>query len=491
MLRLLSFTSFAIALAASPAAAQNAFFANLRGAAENPPAASPGSGFALVLFDPTFQTMSVRTSFSGLTTPTVDAHIHCCAPPTANAGVAVGFRPAAFPLGVTAGQFSANFDLNSAATYNPPFVTANGGTAASARTALINGTQAGLAYVNIHTTRFPGGEIRGQLVTSADLTPQAYSLLPEVALQTAEFQDSTVRSYLHNLRGGGGRADGRTATLDDQGKIGMFLIAGARFGSFEERASRPRVELGSTGVIGGLDYRFGPATLIGVMVGYDSSDARLTPGSRQSRVKTWFGGAYGSVALGPAYLDLHASYGKSNYDLRRGISILGFVAESAAEAESEQWMLAGTAGISLQTSGFEIEPYAGARYVSVDLDGFAETGNIAALTIGATDVDSLQSILGLRLGADIGSGSASVRPSIRGEWRHEFNNDDDRLIAGSFGGAGAFAFSPRPLGDDHVVLGAGISVSGESPVSFMAEYTGQLAGGYDIHALTGGVRLVF
>src|SRR5687768_4846749 len=154
MLRLLSCTGFAIALAAAHAHAQNVFVADLRGASENPPVASPGSGSALVLFDDAFQTMSVRVVFAGVTTPTVDAHIHCCVGPNANAGVAVGFTPAGFPLGVTEGQFSTNLDLNSAATYNPPFVAANGGTAASARTALINGTQGELAYVNIHTTRF-------------------------------------------------------------------------------------------------------------------------------------------------------------------------------------------------------------------------------------------------------------------------------------------------------------------------------------------------
>lgn len=491
MLRLLSCTGFAIALAAAPAYAQNVFVADLRGANENPPVASPGSGSALVLFDPAFQTMSVRTTFSGLTTPTVDAHIHCCVAPTGNAGVAVGFTPAGFPLGVTEGQFSSNFDLNNVATYNPPFVAATGGTAASARTALINGTQGELAYVNIHTTRFPGGEIRGQLVASSELSPQAYSLLPEVTLQTAEFQDSTVRRYLRDVRGSGDEPNGQMATLGKDGKIGMFLIATARTGEFEGGANRPRVDLGSTGVMAGVDYRPGPATLIGVMAGYDSSDARLTPNSRQSHVKSWFAGVYGSAALGPVHVDMHASYGKSDYDLFRRISIPAFNVESVADTDSEQWMLAGTAGLSLGTSGFEIEPYAGARYVNLDLDAFTETGNMAALTIDATDIESLQSIAGLRAGADIPVGGASVRPSIRGEWRHEFKNDDPRLITGSFGGVAPFAFTTTPLRDDYLVVGAGFSISGVSPLSFVMDYTGQLGGGYEIHALTGGLRLTF
>ncbi|MET0374535.1 MAG: CHRD domain-containing protein, partial [Rhizorhabdus sp.] len=269
MLRRLSCAGWAIALAIAPASAQTVFIADLRGASENPPVVSPAGGSALVLFDPAFQTMAVRTTFAGLTTSTVDGHIHCCAPPTANAVVAVGFRPAGFPLGVTAGEFAATFNLNAAATYNGPFVTANGGTTATARSALITGTQAGLAYVNIHTTRFPGGEIRGHLTASDQLSPQAYSLLPEAALQTAEFQDNTIRRYLRDVRGAGNELGGQAATLDDDGRVGMVLIAGGRSGEFEPRAGRPRVDLGSTGVLAGIDYRFAPGTLLGVMAGYD------------------------------------------------------------------------------------------------------------------------------------------------------------------------------------------------------------------------------
>jgi hypothetical protein len=54
-------------------------------------------------------------------------------------------------------------DLSS---YNPAFVSANGGTAASAEAALFAGIMAGHAYLNIHTTTFPGGEIEGFLERS-------------------------------------------------------------------------------------------------------------------------------------------------------------------------------------------------------------------------------------------------------------------------------------------------------------------------------------
>ena len=48
-------------------------------------------------------------------------------------------------------------------TYNPDFVTANGGTAAGAEAALISAAQIGYAYLNIHTSFVGSGEIRGVL----------------------------------------------------------------------------------------------------------------------------------------------------------------------------------------------------------------------------------------------------------------------------------------------------------------------------------------
>jgi hypothetical protein len=50
-----------------------------------------------------------------------------------------------------------------AASYNSAFITANGGTVSTAFNALLAGLDANKAYMNIHTSAFPGGEIRGFL----------------------------------------------------------------------------------------------------------------------------------------------------------------------------------------------------------------------------------------------------------------------------------------------------------------------------------------
>jgi hypothetical protein len=64
---------------------------------------------------------------------------------------------------VTSGTFDRTFDLTASSTYNPAFVNAQGGTVAGAEAALVMALLAGETYINIHTSMFPNGEIRGFL----------------------------------------------------------------------------------------------------------------------------------------------------------------------------------------------------------------------------------------------------------------------------------------------------------------------------------------
>jgi CHRD domain/PEP-CTERM motif len=167
----------ASAVLALPAlAAPVVFHTDLSGATESPPNASAGTGSAVVTLDTASHTMTVHATFSGLTGLTTASHIHCCTAiaGVANAGVAteVPFFDS-FPIGVSSGTYDHLFDLTLASSWNPAFITANGGTIASAEAAFAAGMAAGKAYLNIHSTFRPGGEIRGFLIPE----PQTYALM--------------------------------------------------------------------------------------------------------------------------------------------------------------------------------------------------------------------------------------------------------------------------------------------------------------------------
>lgn len=139
--------------------------ATLTGSNESPPNSSPGTGDALVTIDTVANMMRVQVSFSGLLGTSTASHIHCCTAlaGTGTAGVATTTPTfPGFPLSVTSGTYDQTFDLTSASSYNPAFISAQGSVAA-AEAALLAGLAADKTYLNIHSTFAPGGEIRGFL----------------------------------------------------------------------------------------------------------------------------------------------------------------------------------------------------------------------------------------------------------------------------------------------------------------------------------------
>ena len=163
-----------LALAASVFFGTSAFagvitYTAVLGNFENPPTGSPGTGFATVTIDNVLNTMLVDVTFSGLTSGNTNAHIHCCITVPGNAGVAtVTPTFTGFPTGATSGTYNHLFDLTLATSWNPAFITANGGTTAGAEAALLAGLANKQTYLNIHTTNFGGGEIRGFLLEAPE-----------------------------------------------------------------------------------------------------------------------------------------------------------------------------------------------------------------------------------------------------------------------------------------------------------------------------------
>ena len=154
------------------------FHANLSGANEAPPNASPGTGFVNVSLDTMAHTLQIDISFSGLLGTTTASHIHCCTavPFTANVGVSTALPSfVGFPDGVTRGTHNSVYDTTLNSSFSAAFIANNGGTALGAETALLNGMNAGRAYLNIHTTAFAGGEIRGFLTPVPE--PETYAML--------------------------------------------------------------------------------------------------------------------------------------------------------------------------------------------------------------------------------------------------------------------------------------------------------------------------
>lgn len=154
----------ALVLAASGlCAAPITYTTSLSAANENPVNGSTATGYATVILDSAANTLRVIVEFYGLSGPNTAAHIHCCIAPPGTASVATATPTfPGFPTGAS-GFYDQTFNTTLASTYRAGYITANGGTPASAQAALFAGIANGQAYLNVHTAANPGGEIRGFL----------------------------------------------------------------------------------------------------------------------------------------------------------------------------------------------------------------------------------------------------------------------------------------------------------------------------------------
>jgi glucose/arabinose dehydrogenase len=160
------------------------FVARLEGSQEVPPNASTAKGYAAFFLNQDGTALRFIVTVTGLDftgTQTADpsddllaAHIHAPAPRGTNAGVRFGFFGQPFN------------DTNPNDVVVTPFASGVGGTIFSkwdrdegnntTLTAQLPNILAGLSYINFHTRRLPGGEIRGQIEENPQVTANIHKV---------------------------------------------------------------------------------------------------------------------------------------------------------------------------------------------------------------------------------------------------------------------------------------------------------------------------
>jgi glucose/arabinose dehydrogenase len=160
------------------------FVARLEGGQEVPPNASTAKGYAAFFLNEEGTALRFIVTVTGLDftgTQTADpsddllnAHIHAAAPRGTNAGVRFGFFGQPFN------------DTNPNDVVVTPFASGVGGTVFSkwdrdegnntTLTAQLPNILAGQSYINFHTRRLPGGEIRGQIEENPQVTANIHKV---------------------------------------------------------------------------------------------------------------------------------------------------------------------------------------------------------------------------------------------------------------------------------------------------------------------------
>jgi hypothetical protein len=158
----------ATAIVSAPAGAEaDEFRASLSGLNETPAILSEGQGRLTLNFDRKAQTVTFTLTFSNLSAPVTQAHIHFGKPRTAG-GVMVFFcSNGAAPPGTQACPANGGTVTGTITAANVLPVAAQH-ISAGDFDALEDALDSHTAYANVHTTAFPAGEIRGEIRAGRD-----------------------------------------------------------------------------------------------------------------------------------------------------------------------------------------------------------------------------------------------------------------------------------------------------------------------------------
>jgi outer membrane autotransporter protein len=273
--------------------------------------------------------------------------------------------------------------------------------------------------------------------------------------------------------------------------IGVFITGVGEFTNVGDDSTARGYDLTTGGFTLGVDFKLTPNFVFGINAGYARTGADLT-GDGRVTVDGAKAGVYATYFTGTGfYVDAAVNGGYNNYDSRRG-ALQGTAVGSTSGTEINA--LIGT-GYDWRRGDFSIGPVASVQYTHVKVSGFRERGSLAPLNIAGNSGESLRTALGVKTSYDIrplGTGMV-IRPEVRAAWQHEFADSSFALDSRLANGAGnTFTVRGPEIGDDSLLVGAGVAVLWNERTSTYVYYDGEFGrSNSSSNNFSGGVRLTF
>jgi outer membrane autotransporter protein len=513
-LKFCAFVSVIALFVSLPSANAQIYRAILLGSNEIPAANTPATGLGIITLNRNTHEMRVNANFTGLIGNTTQSHIHCCVVQPANAGVATTLPSfVGFPIGVTSGSWDRIYDMTLASSWNPAFVTNNGGTTAGAETAFFAGVAARQSYLNIHTSAFPGGEIRGTLelfsfaanpgmasqlggvATALDslgagtgslnnaLVSLAFLTPDQQAAALARLTPSSSRGRLAVTAGAfdtnfdtiGNRLDvlrreDRAQSLSGAGNGLWFAGHGLRSRQYRE-AGFAGYDRDGGGLAGGVDRRIRNGTFIGGAFGYSESDLGYRDQSSGSSddIRSRQLSGYISQDIGRFFVQGTAGYAWQLYETRRETGVTGIATASFSGSQLGARI---TLGVPISTSSVSFVPQASLTWAQDEQDAYNEAGGgPLGLAVTEKSVNRLRASVGGQVDfGDRDAGGFKMRPFLRGFYHRQLDDKDRDTTATFHAGGTTFVTPGQKLDRNAVAVGAGINFVREGAFVAGASY---------------------
>ena len=342
-----------------------------------------------------------------------------------------------------------------------------------------------------------GLSLSGLSASAQDLTQDLALGLDAPPLLTGAVQDRLIASG--GVLGEDAAAGAKGVAGFSFGNANVWARGADQFGSATAHAASASVGYDinrAAPFIAGVDWRLDNGIVAGVAATYVATSAKFKDGS-STNVSSYQGAAYAGWTGGPWYALASAVVGFNDFGTSRLLTNFGLPGDATsspsgqsyqghAEAEYHWALPAGGVNVS-------VTPYAALDYVNAHISGFSENGGFGALSVNATDANSFQTTLGVRLTSRIAlAGYGTLIPEVRLGWNHEFLDASQKITGSLIGVPGAsFTTTGIAVGRDAVLIGAGSAMELSPDAKVFVDYDGRLASRVQEHSISGGVRVRF
>jgi len=319
-------------------------------------------------------------------------------------------------------------------------------------------------------------------------------------------------------RGGGASADADSLVR----RWGWFIDGAFGYGNKDPTVLEDAFDFDGQEITVGLDYRFSPALVAGVIVGYTDkeidfdSSLSIVDGGIES---DGYSGMLYLLAEGDkAFISGSLGYQTMSHDIRRRITypslnplVPGTDSTALSDTDSEAILATLGFGYQFRLAAFAVEPSINASYTDATVDGFGErsfpTGDPGSgepdpfdLRIGGQDIESLDLAASLKLQYVFTPSFGVIVPYARGSYHRELLDDARRVsaiygdAASVLGGASAtdFAVATDEPDEEYYSVSGGFSVVLQGGLQGFLQYTEILdLESYTESVISGGFRYEF
>jgi len=228
------------------------------------------------------------------------------------------------------------------------------------------------------------------------------------------------------LGGAAGSDDAPETILGD--RLGMWLRGNVGRGEKDSTDADSGFDADQQGISGGVDYRVGRDTVLGLSLGYGNAALEFkAPTDSTLDSDSLAASLYGSAYLGQFYFDAVANYIDADYRTRRHILFTPSNAsiDVTASGKSKGSTLSGgvALGYDFARGGFTLAPSAGYYYVDSTIKAFTEAGGQGLdLAFDKQRYTSSTGNASLRMSYAWKLAWAVAIPHFRGTYVREFND---------------------------------------------------------------------